>query len=173
VRVAERDVDDAPAEWRATNDTPRAGRSFGVGVFIVGLPALIVLFAGGIGTAFGVVFMLTFLAIGVVVGGIDWWRIRRSAVAIRVEGPAERPEFVVERVDGRVLRFPVATVQRLHVTHREDLDDYLHTSTLSMRISVPGRVIRTRPGPADTARTVLAMCEEAGARMTSHTVVPD
>lgn len=168
--MAEGDVDDAPAEWRATNDNARAGRSFAIGVFICGLPALIVLFAGDIATAFGVVFMLTFLAIGVVVGGVDWWRIRRSAVAIRMAGPTD---FVVERVDGRVTRYPIAAVERVGVVHREDLDDYIHTTTLTMRISVAKTVVRTRPGPADTAGTFLAMCQEAGARMTSRTHAPD
>jgi hypothetical protein len=59
-------------------------------------------------------------------------------------------------------------VSRIRVTR--DLGDH---ETLSMRISVGDKTVRTRSGLAETAVTFLAMCTEAGAEVTYKTDTSD
>ncbi|HEY0803534.1 MAG TPA: hypothetical protein VGD84_00645 [Pseudonocardiaceae bacterium] len=156
--------EDGPVEWWASDEDPHGGRGFWVIVLVFALPAIALLFAGAGGTALGAAFMLLFLLAGVVIGTIDWGRGRRAAVSITVDGP---DDFVVRQVDGRVARYPFAAVSRVRAT-RDDGDE-----TLSMRISVGDRVVRTRSGSAGAAATFLAMCAEAGAAVTYRTAVSD
>lgn len=168
--MAQPQRDDMPVQWRATSDRPPERAGFVASVVVFALPALVILFAGGAGTVWGAVLIVFFVAVGVVVGAHDWRRARRIVIAIGLDGP-ER--FVVRQADGQVVRYPIASVERVQVIYRHDIEVTPHSSPLAMRITVAGRVVRTRPGPDDTARTFLAMCEEAGATMTSRTVVPD
>lgn len=159
------DGGDVPDEWLAGDDESRGGCAFGIAMGVFGLPAVALLFAGAAATVWGSGLVGLLVSAGLVCGAIDWWRGRRAVVAITLAGP---DEFVVRRMDGRVARYPFAEVGRVRATRDADEDD-----TLSMRISVRGRVVRTRSGPASTARTFLALCEEAGATVTHRIATSD
>lgn len=156
--VGQSSSEDAPVEWWASDEYLHGARDFWVTMLVCALPAVVLLFAGAGGTVLGAAFVLAFVPAGVAIGTIDVWRGRRAIVSITVDGP---DDFVVRQVDGRVTRYPFAAVTRVRAT-RDDSED-----TLTMRISVAGRVVRTRSGRAGSAAaTFLAMCAEAGAVMT-------
>lgn len=152
--------EDAPDEWRASDDESHAGRQFAVTLVVFALPVIAFLFAGAAGTAWGGAFIAVFVLAGLVVGSVDWWRGERTAVSITDDGDL----FVVRQVNGRVERFPFAAVTRVRTVRDGRGDD-----TVSMRISVADRVVRTRFGAAATAATFLARWEAAGAEVSYRT----
>lgn len=156
--------EDGPDEWRASDDESHAGRQFVVTLVVFALPVMAFLVAGVAGTVWGGVFVSVFVLAGLVVGTVDWWRGERTAVSITDDGDL----FVVRQVNGRVERFPFAAVTRVRTLRDGRGDD-----TVSVRISVADRVVRTRFGSAATAATFLARWEAAGAEVTYRTETSD
>lgn len=158
------DGEDAPLEWRASDDESHAGRQFTIGLVIFSIPAVILLFAGAASTALGVGLVLLLIGMGVLIGILDWWVGQRQVVSIIDDGDL----FVARQVNGQVRRFPFAAVTRVRATRDSQGDD-----TLRMGISVDGTAIRTRFGRAEPAAPFLARWAAAGADVSYRTETSD
>jgi hypothetical protein len=154
--------EDALPEWRATDEEPRS--QWLAITLVFGLPVVALLIGGAATSAWGAALIGVFVVGAVVIGVIDSWQGQRAAVSITMDSP---DDFVVRQANGRDERYPFAAVSGVRVT-RDDGDD-----TLSLRITVRDKVVRTRSGPAAAATTFLALCTEAGATVTHRTVSTD